>query len=203
MKLDKLLEAKSTNDIPQLGVDMSQYGERQLLGIHNGKNIHVRVNNSDQNIWILDIDEVSFINGAVADKFKGSIKHKLFITIRGWTAESHRGQGLITTMMSFMFMDQDYALMCDDIISPSGRATWLKLCSTLHVTHCYQVDRTHNQVLPIDKQQMIANFNNSDDSVQYIIEDNYDYNQMIGGILPASVFKIPILCEKYDFTGLL
>lgn len=198
MKLKQLFEVQSTSDMEDHLIDLSKFGDRQFFVSENGSDIFKRVSTDHPDHWLLDINEQAFVFGVAGDQYKGQIRNKIFVTRRGWTSPESRGKGLVTTIMYALYNQLDYAIMCDDVISPSGMAVWKKLCSTLKITHCYVVNK--GVVQEISQEQMTNNLNSNVDNNQYIIEQviSQQLLEVLGSrhlITPAGFFK------KYDFSG--
>lgn len=204
MNLKQLFEVRSTSNLSDSQIDLSAFGERQLLVQDNGHSVYKRISKSEDHVWLLDIDEHAFVLGVVTS-FPGQVKNNVFVTHRGWTDPDYRGKGLITNIMFCLYNKLNYALMCDSVVSPTGRTVWVKLCQQLSITHCYKYNSKARSAEPIDQKQMISDFTNNEDDFQYIIECQLgdisnlseQYHQM-DKVVSQGISWL----EKYDFSGL-
>lgn len=197
MKIVDLLEIRSTQDLTSHGIDLTKFGERVLLSDFNGRNIYIR-RTTDNSEWLLDIDEKALVFGQVSESYKGKIKNKLFVMTRYWTDPDARNQGLVSTILFCLFNKMHFALMCDQVLSPSGKALWMKLCKQLSITNCYKIDRALAVYELINKHQLINNITNDDDDTQYIIE--YVVPSQLHEILGGDhMVTDPGWLQKYDF----
>lgn len=198
MKLSDLVEVASTGSMEQHGIDFDQFTDRQLFCQENGKQIYRSV--ADNGQLMFDIDQQAFVVGDFGDNFKGQIKNKIFVTRRGWCDPSVRGTGLITTIMMGLFRQKDIAIMSDSVFSSDGKATWLKLCNVLPITHYYVVVR--GEVREITRDIMLDQIEGTDDDSQYIIE-SFFVDGMVSGMFESRLLKGGGMFERYDFNGLV
>ena len=194
----KLEEVSSTGSLNSHGIDFSQFSDRQLFCQENGKQIYRSVASNGQVMF--DIDQKAFVVGDVGNKFAGEVKNNIFVTRRGWCDPSVRGTGLITTIMMGLFRQKDFAIMSDDVFSPDGRATWLKLCNVLQITNYYVVN--NGKMIEITRDQMLNQLNTTEDSSQYIIESFFP-DGMVSGMFESHLLKGGGMFERYNFAGLL
>lgn len=202
MKLIDLAETIATSDLPEMGIDLTKFGERNLVAHENLEEIYQRVAINDPNVLLFDIKEQSFILGVLIPSFRGALKNKALQIKRTWTDEESRGQGLNSTIMYGLYNQLKYALICDDTMSPSGKRGWCGVVKTIHPNHIYSYHLGKKEQKEIDFKEMIHILDNvSDPELIVIVEKN---NDPLTGMLEGCdhLFNVPgNIFKKYSFSG--
>lgn len=148
------------------GIEFDTFDERQLSFIENGKQIYIRRNKIESNVYLFDIDNVAFVVGRLVSNFTGQYKKSVFSLERAWVEPDYRKQGLILTIVVGVFDQLEYALISDVNVTDDGEMLWRRIIHKIQPHNIYQYDPDTRSVDKVDisVDQM---FNNK---YQYIIE---------------------------------
>lgn len=172
LKYQQLKEVADTSDLEEHGIDFSQYGERTPAFFANSEQVFVRESKTHKKHYVYDISDQAFIACNEVTGFNGIQTTKCFQISRMWTNPEVRGKGLCPTLLLGLYM-QNCALMCDNLMSPSGKRSWLRFVNTIKPHQCYEYNTKTFKLEVIDKKQMMNSvLVDSDENVLFIIEQN-------------------------------